>query len=83
MIEKFGSGQDAITEFEKIEIGSYERVYTLGTIRRAATYDLSDKEGFYKIQIGEQLGYRYEVKRIIDKGAFGQVVLCVDMKDPK
>ena len=31
---------------------------------------------------GEQIGYRYEVIRPIDKGAFGQVIKCVDYKDP-
>ena len=33
--------------------------------------------------VGEQLGYRYEVTKIIDQGAFGQVVQCIDFKDPK
>ena len=32
-------------------------------------------------QVGEQLGYRYEITKVIDNGAFGQVVQCVDMKD--
>ena len=32
---------------------------------------------------GEQLGYRYEVVRVIDAGAFGQVIKCVDYKDPQ
>lgn len=31
---------------------------------------------------GEHIGYRYEVIRLIDKGAFGQVIKCVDYKDP-
>ena len=34
------------------------------------------------IKQGEQIGYRYEVIRPIDKGAFGQVVKCIDYKDP-
>jgi len=33
-------------------------------------------------QVDEQLGYRYEITKVIDNGAFGQVVQCVDMKDP-
>lgn len=32
---------------------------------------------------GEQLGYRYQIQKVIDKGSFGQVVLCIDMADPK
>ena len=35
------------------------------------------------IQPGEQLGYRYEVIRVIDSGSFGVVILCIDHKDPK
>lgn len=32
-------------------------------------------------QVGEHLGYRYEITKVIDNGAFGQVVQCMDMKD--
>ena len=42
---------------------------------------ITDKDGFYKVHIGEQIGYRYLVERIVDKGAFGQVVQCKDMKE--
>ena len=31
--------------------------------------------------MGEQIAYRYLVDKIIDAGAFGQVVKCIDMKD--
>ena len=31
--------------------------------------------------MGEHIGYRYLVGEIVDKGAFGQVVRCVDMKE--
>lgn len=34
-------------------------------------------------QVGEQLGYRYQITKAVDSGAFGQVVQCVDMKDPQ
>ncbi len=30
-LEKFGS---QLTEFEKIELGLFERIYTIGTVRR-------------------------------------------------
>ena len=33
--------------------------------------------------MGEALGYRYLVKKIIDKGSFGQVVCCIDCADPE
>ena len=31
--------------------------------------------------MGEHIGYRYLVAEIVDKGAFGQVVKCFDIKD--
>lgn len=46
-LEKFSTGEDALTEFEKIELGNYERIYTLGTVRRHNQYTLADSEGFY------------------------------------
>jgi hypothetical protein len=36
--------------------------------------------GAYKVIIGDHIAYRYEVIKDIDKGAFGQVVLCIDHK---
>ena len=35
------------------------------------------------IQPGEQLGYRYEVIKVIDSGSFGVVIKCIDHKDPQ
>jgi hypothetical protein len=43
----------------------------VGRVRRSNQYSIADKEGFYTARIGEQLGYRYEIKKIIDKGSFG------------
>lgn len=39
------------------------------------------RDGFYAAQVGEQLGYRYLIEKIIDAGAFGQVMRAIDMKD--
>jgi len=33
------------------------------------------------VRVGEQIGYRYLVNEVVDKGAFGQVVKCIDMKE--
>ena len=71
-----------LTEFEKIEIGNYSRVYTIGNVRRENQYSIADKEGFYNTRVGEHLGYRYLIRKIIDKGSFGQVVCCTDLADP-
>ena len=63
-------------------MGMYERIYTIGKVRRQNQYQIADKDGQYLIRIGEHLGYRYEVVKLIDKGAFGQVIKCIDYKDP-
>ena len=42
---------------------------------------ITDRDGFYKVKVGEQIGYRYLVDAIVDKGAFGQVVRCTDEKE--
>ena len=60
-----------LTELEKIEIGIHDKIYTIGNVRRHSQYQLADKDGYYLTQVGEQLGYWYEVVRIIDQGAFG------------
>ena len=69
-----------LTELEKIELGLFERIYTIGNVRRNNQYSLVNKEGYYITEVGEQIGYRYEVIKIIDQGAFGQVVKCEDWK---
>lgn len=36
--------------------------------------------GYYKVVVGDHIDYRYEVLQELDKGAFGQVVRCLDHK---
>ena len=35
-------------------------------------------EGYYKVQIGDHIAYRYEITKILGKGSFAQVVECRD-----
>ena len=35
----------------------------------------------YNVTVGEQIGYRYQVEKYLDRGAFGQVVRCHDMRE--
>ena len=35
--------------------------------------DVHDEAGFYKCQVGEHIGYRYELEKVLDAGAFGIV----------
>lgn len=37
--------------------------------------------GFYKIVVADHLDFRYEILQELDKGAFGQVLRCLDHKD--
>jgi dual specificity tyrosine-phosphorylation-regulated kinase 2/3/4 len=38
-------------------------------------------QGYYKVVVGDHLNYRFEVLQDLDKGAFGQVVRCLDHKE--
>lgn len=67
--------------FEKTELLQFEQIFTVGSYRRQSLQEIADAEGYYRVRIGEQLGYRYQVCDIVDKGAFGQVVKCFDIKD--
>ena len=67
-LEQFGH---ELTEFEKIELGNYSRIYAIGNVRRENQYSIANQDGFYNTRVGEQLGYRYLIKKVIDKGAFG------------
>ena len=73
--------EDELTPFEKSELSTYESIYTIGSFRVNGLKSIADREGFYKVKIGEQIGYRYIVDKIIDQGAFGQVVKCIDMRE--
>ena len=37
-------------------------------------------EGYYRVQIGEHISYRYEIMKVLGKGSFAQVVQCRDHK---
>ena len=49
-----------------------------GDLQGNPIYD--NDEGYYRIQIGDHLCYRYEILRILGKGSFAQVVECIDHK---
>ena len=63
------------------ELTAYDFIYTVGSVRVQGMRQIVDRQGFYSAHIGEQIGYRYLIEKIIDSGAFGQVVKCIDMKE--
>lgn len=70
-----------LTPFEMTELSTYNCIYAVGSVRVSSMRQLTNRDGFYNARIGEQIGYRYLVEKIIDAGAFGQVLRCIDMKD--
>ena len=78
-----------LTEFEKTEIDEHEQIYFMceNTVKlkpskseRLVNNGFDDEEGYYKIQKGDHIAYRYQLIEIIGKGAFGQVIKCLDHK---
>jgi len=70
-----------LTSHEMTELSTYEKIYTIGSFRVQSMRQVAGRDGFYSAHIGEQLGYRYLIEKIIDAGAFGQVMRCIDMKE--
>ena len=60
---------------------NYDGFYCIGTRRVQGLKTVADRDGQYKVHVGEQIGFRYLVEKPLDAGAFGQVLLCKDMKE--
>jgi dual specificity tyrosine-phosphorylation-regulated kinase 2/3/4 len=78
-----------LTDFEMTEIDEFEQVYFLcdndskikpSKLERLVNNGFDDEEGYYRIQTGDHIGYRFELLEVIGKGAFGQVIKCLDHK---
>ena len=59
------------SEEHKVHPSKSERLQNNG-------YD--DSEGYYRVQKGDQLAFRFQIIEQIGKGAFGQVLRCFDHK---
>ena len=76
-----------LSPYESTEILSYPEIYYLAhsitkiKLSTVNNYGFDDDKGDYKILLGDHLAYRYEIKSILGKGSFGQVVKVFDHKD--
>ena len=80
---------DFLTSFEKTEIEEFDHVwfcapsnvkYHPTKLERLVNNGFDDQDGYYRFQPGDQIGYRYQVQEVIGKGAFGNVIKCLDHK---
>ena len=72
-----------MTDYEKKEVLEYEMCYFLGQSKSIKVdgverqdnfnYGYDDENGDYKINMGDHIGYRYEIKEFLGKGSFGTV----------
>lgn len=75
-----------LTMYEKIM--QYPEIYFTGNCKENKVkadlkdtrnnYNFDDKMGNFKVILGDHIKYRYEIKEILGKGAFGTVVSVID-----
>ena len=66
-----------------MEISEYSEIFFLSKIEKILNPVLSEQEGEYKVVIGDDIQYRYEVLEILGKGTFGQVLKVFDHCEKK
>jgi hypothetical protein len=78
-----------LTTFEKQEVEEYDQIYYLcenefkikaSNMQRLVNNGFDDEEGYYRIQKGDHIAFRFQLIEVIGKGAFGQVIKCLDHK---
>lgn len=81
--------EDLLTQFERSEVEEFEEVwymapsknkYQATKLERLVNNGFDDSEGYYRLKVGDQIGYRFEIVEQIGKGAFGSVIKCLDHK---
>ena len=83
--EKYGA---LLNSYEMEEIMQYPEIYYVGSLSKkvklnnspAANYGFDLSNHHYRANTGDHIAYRYEIRSILGKGAFGQVLRCFDHK---
>jgi hypothetical protein len=77
----------SLSLFEQTEIVNFPRLYCIGEgVSKIKTvsvnnFGFDDEKGDYRIMLGDHIAYRYEIKTVLGKGSFGQVVGVYDHKE--
>lgn len=77
-----------LTPYEIKEIDDFSEIYYLGQRHKkiknngssSANYGFDDSNSHYNANVGDHIAYRYEIRAVLGKGAFGQVIRCFDHK---
>ena len=76
-----------MSEYEQAEVLEYKQIYFLGLNAAKLQANLAlpnsgfdDERADYRVVLGDQIAYRYEVLGTLGKGSFGQVLRCIDHK---
>ncbi|KAE8246768.1 hypothetical protein A4X13_0g5634 [Tilletia indica] len=81
-----------LSPYEFKEMHSYEEVFYVGqartkkqaTVEKAANnFGYDDERGDYLIMTHDHIAYRYEIRDLLGRGSFGQVLQCKDHKTGK
>ncbi|OHT06997.1 Dual specificity tyrosine-phosphorylation-regulated kinase 3 [Tritrichomonas foetus] len=84
-IEKYSS---SLNSYEIKEIINFQEIFFIGhseskispNSNEATNFGFDDKNHHYRAKIGDHIGFRYEIRAVLGKGAFGQVLRCFDYK---
>jgi dual specificity tyrosine-phosphorylation-regulated kinase 2/3/4 len=69
-----------LTDFEQGEVDEFDKIYYLcenslkvkpTKLERLVNNGFDDEEGYYRVQKGDHIAYRFELVEVIGKGAFG------------